>query len=135
MKRVSFEVAKALKEAGYPQFNSDEIYVLADFTQGKVVIPKGAVKTNYGEDNNRLHPTMEWAAIPSYIEVWLWLWREKKIAIGCPYIDTYDYWFAKMNAENDKSLKFWEYFSEECNDPEEAIINAIKYLVDNNLIK
>lgn len=46
-----------------------------------------------------------------YLEVWLWLWREKKV---------------------DKQHLF---ILDPNEDPEEAIITAIEYLVTNNLIK
>ena len=52
-KIVTFEVAKALKEAGYP------IELPSQIETGGVRIPK----------------------FPSYIDTWLWLWREKKTEI------------------------------------------------------
>ena len=61
MKRVSFEVAKAIKDAGYPQENCSLYY------------------NKYGAIDGYLgHNT----AIPYVMEAWLWLWREKKIYFG-----------------------------------------------------
>lgn len=54
MKRVSLKVAKAIKDAGYPQD-----YENAEDTYTNLI---GGI----------------WVK-PTYIEVWLWLWREKKI--------------------------------------------------------
>lgn len=129
MKIVTFEVAKALKEAGYPQeWNDTEFY----YTES------GELKRGDDYEGNSIEDIMYYqryaVTAPYCVEVWLWLWREKKIAIGCPYENTYNYWFANMYAENDESLKFWKYSSEECNDPEEAIIAAIQYIVEQQLL-
>lgn len=120
LKFVTFEIAKVLKEAGYPQNLENTAY--------------------YNEEGMLVKPYVfcggkEIADAPTYIDAWLWMWREKKIAIGCPYENTYNYWFTNINAENDKSLILWKYSSGEREDPEEAIISAIEYLVENNLIK
>lgn len=117
--RVSFEVAKAIKEAGYPQIGQ---------------------RYQYGYEGNLVDLLREGGicygpVAPTYFEVRLWLWREKKIAISCLYEDTYNYWFTNISAENDKSLILWKYSSGECNDPEEAIIAAIEYLVEHKLLK
>lgn len=111
MKRVSFEVAKALKEAGYPQ-NADE-GVEHWYCQD------GGIDTNLIDD-----PI---CSCPTYLEAWLWLWREKKISIYPE--ECLDKW-AVFELGSNHSREGYIY-----NDPEEAIITAIKYLVDNNLIK
>ncbi len=85
-KRVSYTVAKAIKEAGYPQYENEL---------------EGVPKVLY---------------VPTYFDVWLWLWREKELTRMAIWDKIAD---IKGN-----------YF-----DPEEAIIAAIDYLVDNNLIK
>lgn len=95
MKRVSFEVAKIIKEAGYPQ----------DY--------KNAEDT-YTNLNGGI-----WVK-PTYLEVWLWLWRERHNFLECVY----------------KEGRFFNYrTSYSYADPEETIIASIEYLVDNNLIK
>ena len=111
MKRVSFEVAKYLKEVGYPQDSlKDNIYV--------------------SEPNA---PFSEVAYQPTYLDVWLWLWREKKIHIeindnkfkiydATEWIESYGYNLIEMSNNVFK-------------DPEEAISAAIEYIVDNDLIK
>lgn len=125
MKRVSFEVAKAIKKAGCPQHSLNEVTSLAYDDNGEIW------EMGYFDQN----PYLEYYSIVTYIDVWLWLWREKKIAIGCPYENTYNYWFTNINAENDESLILWKYSSGESNDPEDAIIEAIEYLVNENLLK
>lgn len=113
MKRVSFEVAKALKEAGYPQ--------------------KGISYYWYSKEDTECYSESDLDEIgyvfsPTYLEVWLWLWREKKIPIDLCSVD------------NER----WAYFEQGINisrdgyiyrDPEEAIIAAIDYLVANKLLK
>lgn len=97
MKRVSFNVAKALKEAGYPQSDYDEM--MGSITK------------------------------PSYLDVWLWLWREKKVAISTNRFERE--WGSLVLTSFNKPLFIGNHFS----GPEEAIIAAIKYLADNNLLK
>lgn len=114
MKRVSFKVAKAIKEAGYPQYgHCEEFYD----SHGNVV-------SKMCDMHKLVYPR------PTYIEVWLWLWREKKIkTLLSPVFD---------DDGNDRD-KVWIAIEakefDEYDDPEEAIIAAIEYLVDNNLIK
>lgn len=115
MKRVSFEVAKALKEAGYPQ-DYIETWYYGDKKIHHIDDP-------YVESITRLFRA------PTYIEVWLWLWREKKIYLNT---DTTKkdivciYWDSTIIHEI-KDMKIA--------DPEEAIVIAIEYLVTNNLIE
>ena len=73
-------------------------------------------------------------SVPTYLEVWLWLWREAK-------------WFIKIHPLKDKfHYQILDHHYDEWHswgvlsmtgysDPEEAIISAIEYLVDNDLIK
>ena len=62
---------------------------------------------------------------PTYLEVWLWLWQEKGIQIDIDYTT--------------RTCSIFRYAlcckSFELSNPEEAIITAIEYLVDNDLIK
>lgn len=110
MKRVSFKIAKALKEAGYPQDNCD-IWC--------------QVPPKYQDIDRKV-------AQPTYLDVWLWLWREKGI-----YIDiesslagnsSYFIWL-------EKEIKPVNINEIQNGSPEEAIIAAIEYLVNHNLIK
>lgn len=113
MKRVSFEVAKYLKEIGYPQEN---------IGQGMVYNTHEHLVEVYGM-------CASFVAAPTYLDVWLWLWREKDIQIapckGLALTKINDQW------ENLIPRELWEDYT----DPEEGIIAAIEYLVTNNLIK
>lgn len=140
MKRVSLEIAKALKDAGYPQPQTD--------VWGYVIHPNNCYFTGkysyYDEyrerrlewdEKDEFHTTDDWAdeiepsfygsaiAAPSYLEVWLWLIREKKINLSPIY------W------NSDKSWHVPGFIKDRCNDPEDAIISAINYLVENKLLK
>lgn len=113
MKRVSCPVAKALKEAGYPQYDLSVWYDV-----------NGVIFTIYPKDGT------EYCVAPTYLEVWLWLWREKDI-----YIDV-------VSDHGRTRMSIWRHDDEPIcdnlalfDDPEEAIIEAIRYLVDNDLIK
>lgn len=103
MKRVSFKVAKAIKEAGFPQEGKvyyDAFGNLADY------------KTKIG---------IEFFERPTYMELWLWLWREKGIKLQNGFNSVYIW---------PMGVSIGDY-----EDPEEAIISAIEHLVDNDLIK
>lgn len=125
MKRVSFNVAKAIKEAGYPQgWECDEHYCLE--SEGEYGYQIGDLVSV-----NTIHKNcLEVVSAPTYMEVWIWLWREKKICINCNY-DKYNlppmWWCNNEDRINYNSPNF--------DGPEEAIIGAIEYLVDKNLIK
>lgn len=111
MKRVSFEIAKAIKEAGYPQGQEEYAY-------------RSNGETYIFEDMFDHIPDYCCDA-PTYMEVWLWLWREKKINI---------------KDSRDGAIWIWigdnpSIYLQVSIDPEEAIITAIKYLVENNLVK
>lgn len=107
MRRVSFKVAKAIKDAGYTQLFIDCAYY---------------------EDNKLYHVEDPYnncrkiiAYAPTYLDVWLWLWN-KGICIEIK--DNHYYTLAKINNQRFHG-----------DTPEESIIDAIEYLVDNNLIK
>lgn len=111
MKRVSFEVAKYFKEVGYPQ---------------NMIIPHYDSKGEYHELSGEC-----FCDAPTYLDIWLWLWRKKKIYIDINCIQCSEY---------SVDVSIWhEYggYHYECKftDPDEAIEAAIKYLVENNLIK
>lgn len=106
MKKVSFNVAKAIKEAGYPQYGFCNDYYNSE----------GLIVSKFCKMDKLVFPA------PTYLEVWLWLWREKKRAIEL-----------RLRPEGWMVLTFGvnAYYA----DPEEAIIAAIEHLAENNLIK
>lgn len=110
MKRVTFKIAKAIKEIGYPQTIEGEFASYYDVT-GRFYEYSYKVLIN---------PDLIYDA-PTYLEVWLWLWKEKKINVTPEY--------------DQISGMFLSCGISEREDPEEAIKVAIEYLVDNDLIK
>lgn len=148
LKIVSFEVAKALKEAGYPQEGNCDKYA-TEQCKGRYIFYTQNPDCTSKYDDNDLYDfevgeyidhemysvsVAHSAVAPTYIEVWLWLWREKGIRF-----DVEDLWDAEFSypergcASNTNQLG--GICTPEVSDPEEAIIAAIEYLVDNNLIK
>lgn len=140
MKIVSFEVAKAIKILGFHgatnHFYSDG-YDDEDNPEHEFVLCGASIPT-YVQDWNDINKYPEydkthidywrnvWSA-PTYIEVWLWLWREKKKWIDVSFSLDEDGWtFMQNPSPCDCGLY---------SDPDEAIEAAIKYLVENNLIK
>lgn len=129
MKRVSFDVAKAIKEAGYPQEWYDCEYY---YTQNGDVKRCDDYLGNTVEDIS--YHQRYCIPAPTYIEVWLWLWREKNIRF-----DIEDLWDAELSypergcASNTNQLG--GICTPEVSDPEEAIEKAIAYLCENGLIK
>lgn len=136
-KIVSFEVAKYLKEKGFPQSDDDRsIY--------SFVYPLEDKEPNYfrnftkvGELTRLLNClSYKWdyiipyVAAPTYLEAWLWLWREKKIMI-----DIKGFKNSYVVEANIKSDDYTTFNTDYSDDPEEVIIAAIEYLVDNDLIK
>lgn len=101
MKRVTFEVAKAIKAAGFPQ--DSDIYYYDSYG-----------KLNVYESYSTMCLHNGYRA-PFYLEVWLWLWREKRKSIDIVF-NGYS-WESSENCED-------------CNDPEEAIIAAINAALD-----
>lgn len=111
MKRVSFKAAQALKDAGYPQDQTDSHYTNC----GELIYYGIAGETGFDA--------------PTYLDVWLWLWREKMIKLMLTPI------FDEMCNDTDKVGIVVPSCYIEADDPEEVIINAIEFLVENNLIK
>lgn len=112
-KRVSFKVAQAIKEAGYPQYNTNVLDGY-DILGKPTTIYSSAEKCEY--------------IAPTYLDVWLWLWREKNYRIEIVVDHSTDKAYPIINNHNDLIFD-----SEE--NPEEVIESAINYLVDNDLIK
>lgn len=140
MKRVSFEVAKAIKEAGYLQDKSEynEGYAISE-VHYKVYSSRDARWYPSSADTGRMlsfdddyyypEDCGEYCVAPYYMEVWLWLWREKGLYIDIDCTDSNTSEAAMLL----KGRKFFDFF--ENTDPEEAIIAAIEYLVIHKLIK
>lgn len=140
-KIVSFKVAKAIKKAGYPQGNKNsgncDVYPLEDHDDNYTSYTRiGKITTRYKCETWRILSSIPYVVAPTYLEVWLWLWREKNksISIICDEDDRLEAnWYVNAEKLTGGIGSFTEqvFFS----DPEEAIIAAIEYLVDNDLIK
>lgn len=119
---VTFKVAKALKEAGY--WNPGTI-IKCSYNNSCYIDDGRFYKDGCVCPWDRLYPA------PTYIETWLWLWREKKNEIDIQVLS--------RRGGGGRVRVFPDYFKLskvfELNDPEEAIAKAIDYLVENNLIK
>lgn len=112
MEIVSFEVAMAIRKAGYPPLKADWSY---GATTKELV--------HFVDDDDYV------ISAPTYLDVWLWLWREKNIKIDIDYIvgqcSIYDIAYNLIYTQTFQTFA----------DPEEAIIAAIESLVENDLIK
>lgn len=128
LKRVSFKVAKAIKEAGYPQGD------------GKYFAEDGLIVTK-DKDTKFLCRYY----IPNYLSVWLWLWREKKYRI---LLSASNQRWSELHgivtgidgevcASYHRGVKAYDATDHYANwrDPEEAVIAAIEYLVEHKLLK
>lgn len=119
LKRVSFKIALAIKDIGYPQGDSDSFYINTDdyffYKKGELVKDN---RDNYYKDDI--------IDAPYAMEVYLWLWREKKEILELLYYPIRNKWCILYNCNQEMSR---------VNDIEEAIIATLEYLVNNNLIK
>lgn len=111
MKRVSFKVAKAIKEAGYPQDYTEFYY---DYN--------GCI-----QKRSNCYVNCKCVA-PTYLDIWLWLWREKKAMLN---VDGFELGMAEVVIYLQNSIYNTNHIA---NDPEEAIIAAIEYLVEQKMI-
>lgn len=89
MKIVTFEVAKALKDAGYPQdiSQTSQGYSINSFGYYDEPYDYDALDSYhhtspgellYFDDMCEFQEGCEYCVAPTYLEVWLWLWRAKK---------------------------------------------------------
>lgn len=104
MKEISFKVAKAIEKLGYPQLSNG--FYTEDGTA--IYYPENCSMPGY-------------YAITTYINVWLWLWDEKKLSVYPE--ESLGKW--AVFEGNNVSREGYIY-----NDPEEAIANGIEYLLN-----
>lgn len=127
MKRVSFKVAKALKEAGYPQKpNYSESYCWYVTKHSEPIFDEPYEEEGTLVDDWDFATNM--VSAPFAFEVRQWLWREKKIKVSSDFFRN-DKWGARIDSPDE----YHELFP--FSDPEEAIIAAIEYLVNESLLK
>ena len=112
-KRVTIGVAKAIGKAGY-WGNFHRRCVVEEIVDSERLIID-------------FDGTLEVKKVPSYCDVWLWLWREKGYRIREE--------ITKITIYNNSEFGLSAQLDNLTNDPEEAIEAAIKYIVDNGLLK
>lgn len=117
MKRVSFNVAKTIKEAGYPQ-DKQSITDIGWYNMAGIYTNQ--LPTQWEGDN------MFVAVAPTYLEVWIWLWKEKNVKFSVEPNDDLSECYT-----TDLGYLISEFGA----DPEEAIVSAIEYLVESKLLK
>lgn len=140
-KTVSFEVAKALKEAGYPQGDKNsgdcKVYPLETHNiNWEPYTKEGVLSTRYKcETWTILLTAIPYVVAPTYIDAWLWLWREKEIRICLE--DAWD--LQEPEIERGCYVGTNQLggicSSQEFADPEDGIVDIIDYLVKNKLLK
>lgn len=142
LKIVSFNVAKAIKEAGYQQGYLTEVYLMSAIEKELAYREFGLFPKDYfpGElvsAGSYSKYDVETCDAPTYLEVWLWLWREKKMPIECVKDWTTSNWYFNIvdlvKLTDTTGVESSDYLL--YSDPEEAIISAINYLAENDLIK
>ena len=138
MKRVSLDVAKAIKEADYRQRLDNDVILtesyndeMYEFDPGDTISFRMHINSTFIESYDNI-PKSILLECPTYLEVWLWLWREKgfRFELAHPeYKGEYDFDKLYCNVTNGIVV------TDDYSDPEEAIIKVIDCLVDNDLIK
>lgn len=124
MKRVTFEIAKTIKDAGYPQ-DSQPITEIGWYNRARTYT-KELPQFWEGDDTFV-------AVAPTYLEVWLWLWREGRICLEIEKLYAPESYIQRGCVCGTEQCE--GFYTPEVADPEEAIIAAITYLVDNDKIK
>ena len=119
---VPFELAKKLKEKGFPQHITEEAYIV----------------DNYGEEEVEIGELLPIQLVPDYMDdvaaptipqVLKWLREEKRIYVDIRfnrYYQFYKYYVFTMSAESEDMY-------EECriNTYEQAALAGIEYALDN----
>lgn len=108
MKIVSFKVAQELKENGYSQNHFGAWY------DGK-----GDLHPNHYSTA----PNPSWCFAPTVFEAFIWLWKERDLCI------TFDEYRFFIDGESPRFPRSTPYES-----PEDAVEDALEYLVDENLM-
>lgn len=139
-KIVTFEVAKALKEAGYPQGDKNSgltnVYPLEDHDDNYTPYTRiGKLTTNYHCQTFRVLSDIPFVVAPTYIDAWLWLWREKEIRILLEDAKNPEEPEIERGCYVGTNQLGGICSSQEFADPEDAIVDIIEYFVRNDLMK
>ena len=122
---VPFEIAKKLKEKGFPQHITEDAYII----------------DNYGEDEYQIGDRLPIPLIPDYMDdiaaptisqVLNWLFDKKQlfVNIDCNICDKFGLFFTiyKKGEETWEACGFDDNYY---NKPEEATLAGIEYVLDN----
>ena len=121
MEFVSFEIAKKLKEKGFPQHWSDQHYILENEYEDDFF----EVGSKYPVEI--IYDYILTIAAPTISQVLKWLRDEKKIHIGVLYHNYYAVWIQPMKRNES------EHVIHDCKTHEGAALAGIEYVL-NNLI-
>lgn len=132
---ITLKVAQAIVKEGFP----------TEAFEGIVFDAEGNIVGKYEQEMK----------LPTYIDVWLWLWRSKIVELslnyGMRYNDVDETLWCYPLDYHERSHPQMKYIIQEINegchgkcqshgynhehaDPENAIVSAVDFLVDNNLI-
>lgn len=122
---ISFELAKLIKEKGFPQDKCDYGYITKD----------NLGWYNIGDRELILHiPDMKYIAAPTIAQVLKWLREEKRIeANGC-YDNDEQGWIGYVCEMDAPDLYAFHALKEHHKFYEGAAVAAIEYVLNNNLI-
>lgn len=125
MEICKFEIAKKLKEKGFPQHITEDAYII----------------DNYGEDEYQIGDRLPIPLIPDYMDdiaaptisqVLNWLFDKKQlfVNIDCNICDKFGLFFTiyKKGEETWEACGFDDNYY---NKPEEATLAGIEYVLDN----
>lgn len=134
MKRVSSKITKVLKDAGYP-LERFQTVSREQFEAGHGY-KYSTDKNYYSESPSILYPedndAIDMYDCPFCFDAWLWLWKTKKICLEIEKAHTHDLYIQRDCVCGTEQCG--GFYTQEFADPEEAIIAAIEYLCDNDLI-
>lgn len=131
--KVNYKVAKALKDAGYPQEVvsqcEESTDVLLSDDPGTYLSYAFAKKNGYLDTQYLIKNNVEYCVCPSFLEAWVWLSVEKGIGIDALHVKTIN---GEVAWRNGNILDLIPPFY---GSPEELIMCEIRDMVDKGLIK
>lgn len=128
---VNFELAKKLKEKGYPQHIAEDAYIIDNYGEEKYIIGDRLpipLVPDYMDD----------VSAPTISQVLKWLRKEKKISVEVG-IHCLLKWMCTIYGFNDELVDFTQYSNNGIDDTvfilyetyEQAALAGIEYTIDN----
>jgi hypothetical protein len=124
MEFVSFEIAKKLKEKGYPQVKKNTIAMYNEVGNWYSLV-KNLADFEYSFEDFDEHDYV----CPTISQVLKWLRKEKKIHIIIPASSDESYWWEARDFNREIS----EYYDTEYTSYEEAALAGIEYVLDTRI--